>query len=207
MLSGYDESDSNPSGCVVNKKKMFRVNHHLSHTERHLLHRLESEYTPALLKSVLLPLVTQTSPVSLRVLDWAVVNWSKCHNIICSAPTAGVVVNMYQSYRRTLLYWKRRLFDPFRRRQRIGVFIDEAWHETTLGQANFALWSYQTGTLAYVLGHVKEIEKHMNTLSKKHKRERALAVRSGATRKRTELTKALPLTCIAYIAPCKVDFL
>ena len=47
----------------------------LTRRETSLLARLEAEYTPELVTDVLAPLVTQTCPVSLRCLDWAVTNW------------------------------------------------------------------------------------------------------------------------------------
>ena len=93
----------------------------LSARERALLRHLEREYTPELVRDVLRPLVTQTSPVSLRALDWAVVNWSKQHNVVCAAPAPGVMTNVHHAYRTSLAYWKRRLFDPFRRRARVGL--------------------------------------------------------------------------------------
>ena len=91
--------------------------------ERMLHARLNKEFTPALLEVTLLPFLDQTSPISLRSLDWAVVNWSKQHNIVCSSRIPGEVVNVYHAYRRALSFWKRRLFDPFRRRMRCTVTI------------------------------------------------------------------------------------
>ena len=97
----------------------------LSARERALLRHLEREYTPELVREVLRPLVTQTSPVSLRALDWAVVNWSKQHNVVCSSRVPGEMTNVHHSYRTTLAYWKRKLFDPFRRRARVGVRVGD----------------------------------------------------------------------------------
>ena len=79
-------------------------------------------------------------------------------------------------------------------------------YETTLGQANFALWSYKTGVLSYVLGHIDAIEADMNHVSKKNKRERNDAVRRGVRRKRAELTRAPGAVCVAYNAPSTVHF-
>lgn len=178
----------------------------LGRRESSLLQRLRREYTPELVTDVLLPLATQTSPVSLRALDWAVVNWSKKNNIICSSLVPGEFTNLHHSYRKTLAFWKRRLFDPFRRRQRIGVRVNGQVHDTTLGQANFALWAYKTGVLAYVLGHIDAIEQDMNHVSKRQKRERTNAARAGVRRKRTELTRTPSSFCIAYSAPSAVSF-
>lgn len=170
--------------------------------ERILFEHLQREYTPRLVREVLLPLVRQSSPVSLRVLDWAVVNWSKQRNVVVSsARTPGAWTNVHQAYREMLHHWKRKLFDPFRRRTRIRVRCEpDEWEETTLGQANFALWAYQSGVLAYVLGHVEAIEQDMNAVSQRQKASRREAARCGHARKRTELTPpAASGGCIAYV--------
>ena len=178
----------------------------LSRRERVLLDRLEREYTPAISRDVLEPLLTRSSPVSLRALDWAVVNWSKQHNVVCSSTIPGQMTNIHYAYRNTLSYWKRRLFDPFRRRSRIQVKIGSGVYDTTLGQANFALWTYQTGVLSYVLTHIDLIEADMNRVSKRHKKERADAAKRGVRRKRSELTKGHNVSCVAYPAPIRVTF-
>lgn len=186
---------------------MFIVNRDtLTKREGLLLGRLEKEYTQVTLENVLLPLISQTSPVSLRAIDWAVVNWSKKHNIVCSSRTPGQMTNIHNSYKKTLSYWKRRLFDPFRRRSRINVMINGDIYETTLGQANFALWTYKTGVLAYVIGHIDTIERDMNRVSKKNKMEKKNALRRGVVHKRTELTRAPPPFCVAYVSHSYVSF-
>ena len=119
----------------------------------------------------------------------------------------GQVTNVHHAYRTALTFWTRKLFDPFRRRARIGVrLVDGTVLDTTLGQANFALWSYRTGVLAYVLGHVDAIEADMNAVAQKHKKERREAARKGVRRKRTELTASPRSMCVAYMAPSRVEF-
>ena len=108
----------------------------------------------------------QTSVVSLRALDWTATNWSKAHNVMCHSPVPGRMTNVHHSYRTMLHHWKRKLFDPFRRRKRIEVEVNGKVYETTLGQANFALWTYRTGVMAYVRTHTEEIEADMNAVSK-----------------------------------------
>lgn len=178
----------------------------LGSREMVLLRKLCAEYTPQLARDVLLPLIDQTSPVSLRALDWAVTNWSKVNNVICSSPVAGEYTNVHQAYVNTLAFWKRKLFDPFRRRKRITLRLDGRAHETTLGQANFALFAYRTGVLSYVLGHIDAIEAHMNETNQAQKRKRQESQKTGVRRKRTELTRGAPLRCVAILAPSHVRF-
>jgi len=178
----------------------------LSPRELGLLRQLEREYTPELAEAVLRPLLTQTSPVSLRALDWAVVNWAKQHNVVCSSTTPGRMTNVHHAYRASLAHWKRRLFDPFRRRARVHVRIGGELLETTLGQANFALWCHRSGVLAYVIGHIDEIEEDMNRVAQRQKQRRRAASAAGAPRRRTELTSGPGVVCVAYSAPTRVVF-
>ena len=194
------ESANKPLFIIANRSA-------LSARERTLLLRLEKTYTASTVASVLIPLITGDSPVSLRLLDWAVVNWAKEHNIVCSSLTPGEVTNVHHAYRVALGYWRRRLFDPFRRRMRIGVRDgDGVVHETTLGQANFALWTYRTGALAYVLGHLDAIEGHMNAAVQRQKRARCDAAQRGVRRRRAELTTTPASRCVAYNVHTRVDF-
>jgi len=176
----------------------------LSRKEAMLLERLEREYTTQVLREALLPL--QANVVSLRSLDWAVVNWSKKHNVICTSSVPGQMTNVHQVYRTTLSFWKRRLFDPFRRRRRIHVNIDGVEYKTTLGQANFALWGYKTGILAYVLRHIDDIEHDMHRASKKQKERQATSGGSVNRKPRAKLTHAAEALCIAYASPSIVFF-
>ena len=178
----------------------------LSRRETILLRMLEREYNNEILHNALLPFLNHTSPISLRALDWAVVNWSKKHNIICSSPTPGRMTNIHSAYRTSLAFWRRRLFDPFRRRTRIHIHINGDTFETTLGQANFALWVHRSGVLHYVLANLATIETDMNQVSRRHKKERREALRNGIKRKRSELTKKTYTQCVAYPAPKLVSF-
>jgi hypothetical protein len=179
----------------------------LSCREQSLLYMLEREYTPTLARSILVPLIEQTSPVSLRALDWAVVNWSKQHNVVCASASEGQMTNVHHSYRCALGHWKRRLFDPFRRRARVRMVLDaDEEFETTLGQANFVIWTYKTGVLNYVAGHLDEIERDMNTVSQRQKRLRRETRKCGGRHRRGELTQRTTALCVAYMAPERIKF-
>lgn len=177
-----------------------------SSKETALVRMLEKKYAETDAIDVLLPLVERSSPVSLRALDWCVTNWSKQHNVVCTGIAAGRLTNIHHSYRAMLSFWKRRLFDPFRRRERVDIEIDGTRHETTLGQANFALWAHTSGTYAYVVGHCGEIERSMNAISHSQKLERKKARERGVRRRRCELTSAPKSLCVTYRAPCRVTF-
>ena len=202
------DSDADSPSPPPASRPLFLVDDEsaLGGKERTLLRRLRTKYTGELVRDVLFPLIDQTSAVSLRALDWCVVNWSKQHNVVCSSAVPGEMTNIHHAYHSALGYWKRRLFDPFRRRTRIIVRLDGEERETTLGQANFALFTYETGILAYVIGNVDAIEKGHEPVAAAGRPERFDAERRGVRRKRQELTKARKSMCFAYDAPVRIVF-
>ena len=167
--------------------------------ERHLVKRLQKECTEDVLRRVFVPMIDNRSCVSLRAIDWAVVNWSKKHNVMCQS-LSGELMNVHQSYKAMLARWKRRYFDPFRRRERVYVSVDGQEHETTLGQLNFAVWLYVSGVYAYVHRHIEDIERDMLEVTQSHKRNKL------PRHKRTELTKTPKGVCVAFLAPHRVTF-
>ena len=115
----------------------------------------------------LLPIVTGTSPISLRLVDYFVTNYAKKMNT--SFTSGGRHFLVYFHYKRELNAYSKRLFDPFCRRERImfqarGVepFV------TTVGQLNFFRWFLEKNILEYVLEHRDTIETDMNKTLKEH---------------------------------------
>ncbi len=120
-------------------------------------------------------LLQGTSPVSLRLIDWFVTNFSKTHST--SYVLAGQEFVVYINYKNQLKAYSKKLFDPFCRRERILFQIPG--HEaflTTVGKLNFFRWAIEKGILDYIKGHQVEIEREMNAAM----REQA-KVRSGTT--------------------------
>ena len=148
--------------------------------------------------------MTQSSPISLRALDWAVVNWSKQHNIVCTSIVPGQMVNIHHSYRSALKYWKRRLFDPFRRRSRITVTIDG---ETL--KRHSARQISPCGPTRRVLKrddqHRCHRSGHEPCVSASETRRRD-AKRDGNVHRRGELTQRNTSLCVAYRAPQCIRF-
>ena len=148
--------------------------------ESTLMKRLESDLTSDTIRSVMVPLVRQTSAVSLRALDWAVVNWSKKNRVFCITKQ-GNVVSMHDAYKDSLHYWKRRLFDPFRRRKRLTLVYGEGEEiETTLGQTNFMHFAFVTGILSYVTTNIHDIERDMNRSNQAHRAQKRARQRASS---------------------------
>ena len=156
---------------------------------------------PPLVKDVL----KQTSPISLRTLDWLVTNHSKKLNLVCTCEK-GAVFNIFQGYKLCLGYYRRRNFDPFRRRNRIQIRIEGSTLPTTVGQLNFLHWAHTNGVLQYAQTHADEIEKDMNASTSAHKQDRKRKMERGLPHKRHELSKAPSSKCSVYKVDSKVSF-
>ena len=153
----------------------------------------------------LIPLITQESMISLRALDWLVTNYSKKFNIVKKKKN-GSIFNIYHGYKTALSHFRRRNFDPFRRRQRIILTYKQKDYETTVGQCNFIHWAYQSGVLQYAIDNCCDIEKDMNLAALINKTERKTQIEKGIPHKRRELSKAPVAKCSVYKVDTHVVF-
>lgn len=128
--------------------------------------------------SKILPIITSNSHISIRVLDWFVTNYSKKYTIIYDLKGRDIngdkYFNVFLQYKCQLKSYKKKLFDPFCRKQRIAFHYDEnKCVVTTIGQLNFFRWAINYGVLKYVEEHLKEITSDMinsnKTIVKKYK--------------------------------------
>jgi len=132
-------------------------------------------------------------PVSLRTIDWLVTNYSKASNRYiegCITPT-----NIYIAYKAAQSSVKKKLMDPFCRRERI-MFTNADGEEfvTTLGQLNFFRWALKNGVLKYAIDNAKDIEKHMLETTARP----SAGGETGPTKKRQkrkELSRAANKSC------------
>lgn len=162
-----------------------------------ILERLADFYTPAMIDAFLSPLISQKSEISLRALDWLVTNYSKKYNVAC-LNKAGRVFNIHQGYKVALTHYRRRNFDPFRRRLRISIDHGGETLETTVGQLNFMHWSWVNGVFAYAELHIRSIEADMNAITCESRRRRQSSDQSTVHRKRNELTQAADARVTIY---------
>jgi len=114
----------------------------------------------------ILPILEGNSPISLRLIDWFVTNYSKKNNNVITRQQNNNIIhfNVYLSYRSQLKAYSKQLFDPFRRRERITFTYDNIGKkniETTIGQMNFFRWVIQNDILDYMEKNLKEIEEDM----------------------------------------------
>ena len=132
-----------------------------------------------------LPYISSSAEVSLRLIDWFVTNYARRHNVILQPPQqpggASAHVNVHLAYRAQLKAYSKQQFDPFRRRDRIVFFYERSRSvETTVGQLNFFRWMLETGALDYVDAHAEDIERDM--LQLQHAASAAKRAKGGAAR-------------------------
>lgn len=138
-------------------------------------------------------LVAGAHPLSLRILDWLVTNYSKKHNIVYLVQGDGLskTFNMFLEYKSQLKAYSKRYFDPFCRRERLEFEdADGRVLHTTVGQLNFFRWAIQNDVVGYGLRHGEDIEEDM-LRSIKH---RPGSEGAGRPRRR-ELSKAAIKGC------------
>lgn len=154
---------------------------------------------------VLTRVATQSYDVSLRALDFCCTNYAKKTRVLLACRLDGLrgAVQLFSLYKDWLRHYRRRGFDPFRRRERVlferpqepGVFL-----ETTVAQLNFLRWAIVYGIVDYVRRHLPAIEKDMNATLTRAKRLRGEAAEEAppAKRGRAELSKAPRSKCAVY---------
>ena len=147
-------------------------------------------------------LVRKGAPISLRVIDWFVTNYSKDHDVtyrkgstwsasgiqshvagggVMDALEDNRMIHVHESYKAQLKAYSKRQFDPFCRRDRIHFYYTPTNKiETTVGQLNFFRWAIENHVVEYVAAHLKDIEKAMRIYVKAQRdARRKLAKKKG----------------------------
>ena len=121
---------------------------------------LQSTITNDHITKILIPLICMNSTVSLRLINWFVISYCKNHNFVtkCSSKRN---IHVYQSYRTWLKYWKRELFDAFRRGPRIYFVLTKQTYSTTVAQLNYIFWALSNDILKFLLTHHIKMSKIM----------------------------------------------
>jgi len=177
------------------------------------LQEISHHYTEATLERVLVPVARQLHATSLRLLDYTMTNWAKKTRIMAVVTTSSgerQPLNLFSHYKDWLRFYRRRGFDPFRRRERIYfVAADGETLDTTVAQLNFFYWAETRGILQYVREQKSLIEADMMRTLTESKRRRELLVaapEATAKRRRVELSRAPAVKCIVYPMQQRVTF-
>ena len=114
----------------------------------------------------LLDIFKETSPISLRVIDWFVTNYSKKNKITFMLNNhfyKHKLFTVHDEYKQQLKGYSKKQFDPFCRRNRIKFYYNENnYILTTVGQLNFFRWANENNIIEYIKNNLKEIETDMN---------------------------------------------
>ncbi len=210
LETGQEASPPPPGSERARHGRFFYDPARIPPRHAHRLAEIAPYYTDEVVLQLLVPVIDQTYDVSLRALDWAVVNWSKKHRVLCRvAPDDRAdVINLFSVYKDTLRCWSRRMFDPFRRRERIYFLhpASGAPYSTTVGQLNFLRWAELAHVIDQARAHLPQIEQEMVSTLGESKRRRAVDRGAGQKRKRAELTPAPQSKCQVYIVSHQVEF-
>ena len=113
------------------------------------------------------------APISLRVIDWFVTNYSREHNVSYINKRTGLEFNVHKEYKACLKSNSKRQFDPFCRRNRINFYYrEDAKIQTTVGQLNFFRWAIENHVLDYIHQHLADIEKAMRVYVRSQREEK-----------------------------------
>jgi len=159
----------------------------------------------------LLPIISGTSNISLRVIDWFVTNFAKKYNIIYHITVEeadeikGKQFIVYINYKSQLKAYSKKYFDPFCRRERIDFqYETNKSIITTVGQLNFFRWAITNNVIEYIRNNLSEIEKDMNS-SIKHLYQKK-HIDNDIRRKRQQLSVSATRTVSKHYVSFVVDF-
>lgn len=137
---------------------------------------------------VMIPIIQcEPGEISLRLLDWFVTNYCKENKIIYNTRSSNGKIepfDAFQEYSIELNTYSKFYFDPFCRDRKIIFTVlardkdsekqTKVSFETAVCQLNFFVWAIGNNVIGYVKKHIEEIIRHMNSVTCKNKRRKAL---------------------------------
>ena len=117
----------------------------------------------------LMNLLKYKKTISLRLIDWFTTNYTG-KKTLQETTEIQSQFNVYNSYKSQLKAYSKKKFDPFCRRDRIDVTINQHTINTTIGQLNFFRWIIQNKIIDYIDQHLDSIETDMNICLKEIKK-------------------------------------
>lgn len=113
--------------------------------------------------------------ISLRILDWFVTRYAK-KNIDFTVDND--VFDVHINYKAQLKSYKKKYFDPFRRKCKFNYTFDINGEKkvllTTIGQLNFFGWAINNNIITFVNQSLSQITKAMNLSNKEDKKKKEL---------------------------------
>lgn len=117
-----------------------------------------------------LPIISEQTKLSLRLLDWFVTNYSKKYQTVYQLKNKEYFI-VHLEYKAQLKAYHKEKFDPFCRNTGkenniIRFSYKNKTIKTTVGQLNFFKWSIQNEVIDYVIENLQKIEKDMEEYNK-----------------------------------------
>lgn len=131
----------------------------------------------------MLDIIEGTSNISLRILDWFVTKYAHTNKVRYKVEQCDEdSFHVHLGYKSQLKTFKKKYFDPFRRRTKFYYNYDKTYKElvidTTIGQLNFFKWAFGNKVIEYVEKHIKIISKAMNIANKEDKKRKIIKKKS-----------------------------
>ncbi len=144
---------------------------------------------------MMLDVINGKSKISLRLLDWFVTRYAKKYKTSYNINDGYDRFNVHISYKAQLKSYKKRYFDPFRRRKKFYYVYNKNDSDsklyTTIGQLNFFRWAIINGVIDYVKNSYDTIIEAMiqsNKKDKLRKQNNTNKKQSKATIKKNKVT-------------------
>jgi len=134
-----------------------------------------------------LKIIQGESKISLRIIDWFATNYAKKNFTVYNCKDAVTSkerrFKVYDDYKLKLKAYGKKRFDPFCRRNRIGIPYRHEGEkiETTIGQLNFFRWALENNVINYIDQNYSAIEADMNARNSASKK-----IDKSKTRKKRE---------------------
>jgi hypothetical protein len=133
----------------------------------------------------MIDIIEGKSDISLRILDWVVTKYSKGKIELLNADDQEEF-DIHISYKSQLKSYKKKYFDPFRRRNKINYQYSNVDKSkiinTTIGQLNFFKWAITHNIIKYVEDNLQLIVKAMNVSNKEDKKKKLLENKSKGSK-------------------------
>jgi hypothetical protein len=102
-------------------------------------------------RTTLLNILSKSSGISLRNLEWFITNYSKKNNLTYKTRD-GKIFSVHCAYKSSLDGYSKKLFDPFCRSEKIHYTLPGTSEEisTTVAQLNFIKWCIKNNVVEYI---------------------------------------------------------
>ncbi len=114
-----------------------------------------------------------TDKISLRILDWFVTRYAKRG---IDFTKDGEIFDIHINYKAQLKTFKKRYFDPFRRKNKFvytfAIENEQKILSTTIGQLNFFNWAISNNIIQHVAASLPQIISIMNLSNKEEKKKK-----------------------------------